>query len=130
MTPRRQRRIGLSLAAAAVLATHLAATPASASEERPETWRVLVLNASDFYMPGSVRQNQAMRSALSEHAPRRVQFRAEALDAANFDLVDYEREVSLHPPPASRIGRGAPVPARVGLAESDARSRETRRLRA
>ena len=93
MTPRLRRSIGLSLAAAAFLATGLAVVGATASEEQPPTWRVLVLNAGDFYMPGGVRQEQAMRSALAEHAPRRVEFRAEALDAATFDLGDYEPEV-------------------------------------
>lgn len=34
-----------------------------------------------------------MRSALSERAARPVVFRAEALDAANFDLPDYEAEL-------------------------------------
>jgi signal transduction histidine kinase len=68
--------------------------PASPGVGTPNPpWRVLVLNGGDFYIPGAVVQDQALREALREGAaPRLVAFQAEALDAVSFDFPDHERE--------------------------------------
>ncbi len=63
-------------------------------EPRAAPWRVLVLHGADFYIPGSVVQDEALRASLTEAAgPRLVAFRAEALDAVSFDSTHHEPEV-------------------------------------
>jgi hypothetical protein len=51
----------------------LAATPCLAAEGAAG-WRVLVIHAADFYVPGSIAQDQALRAALSASAGRPVEF--------------------------------------------------------
>ena len=93
MRPKRQGRVGPLRAAATLLAWGLATFAAAAPEAHDKTWRVLVLSGGDVYLPAAIRQDQALRSALTDRLAGRVEFRTEALDAVSFDLSDYEPEV-------------------------------------
>lgn len=66
--------------------------PFSAAGEESPPWRVLVLLGSDFSLPLSVTETNALRAALTAGTPRRIEFYTEALDANRLPFQEYEAD--------------------------------------
>ena len=61
--------------------------------EPKEAWRVLILQASEPFNPGTMIVNETLRAALIAAAPRPVAFQMEFLDSVSFDTSRFEREL-------------------------------------
>jgi hypothetical protein len=64
---------------------------AAAAEEAPPL-RVLILLGSDYTLPASVAEADAIRATLAAGTRRRVEFCTEALDANRMPLAEYEAD--------------------------------------
>jgi signal transduction histidine kinase len=64
---------------------------AAAAEETPP-WHVLILLGSDYTLPASVVEANAIRATLAAGTQRRVEFYTEALDANRLPLATYEAD--------------------------------------
>jgi hypothetical protein len=69
----------------------LLAAPGVAAE-RPEPWRILILNDGSPFLPGSAMQEEGLRTAVEAAALRPVEFHVEFLDSVSFEPARYEAE--------------------------------------
>jgi hypothetical protein len=66
--------------------------PLAAAAEGAPPWRVLILLGSDYSLPASVVEANAIRTTLAAGTLRRVEFYTEALDAYRMPLAEYEAD--------------------------------------
>jgi signal transduction histidine kinase len=91
--PGREPGFGLGLLRVCVVLVFAWLFPpcAAAGEDAPPL-RVLILLGSDYTLPASVAEANAIRAALEAGSRRRVEFYTEALDANRMPLAEYEAD--------------------------------------
>lgn len=97
------------------------ALPFAAAADDPPPLRVLILLGSDYTLPASVVEANAIRATLAAGTQRRVEFFTEALDANRLPLAAYEADFARF---MQQKYRGRPMdvviavqPAALGFAE-------------
>jgi signal transduction histidine kinase len=78
--------------AAVMLALGLCSAPACADPADDASWHVVLLSASDPYLPAFILLDHSVREEISARAGRRVDFYAELLDMLRFPRAQFEQE--------------------------------------